>query len=176
MFRGQGALRLTGLFGAFLFYAAVCDVIRLVRNPRRDGRVEGARPTSHGTARALMVGIPTGVVSGLLGVGGGIIAVPLLRRAYGLSMRAAVADSAAMIVGLSLVGAGAKHLALAWSHAEYDLLDPAKLAVWLVPTAALGATIGAQLTHRLPARTVRVAFVVLLVIAGARMSARAFSG
>ena len=47
------------------------------------------------------------------GVGGGVVAVPLQRRFLGVGLRSAIANSATLIVLLSVVGATAKNLALA---------------------------------------------------------------
>lgn len=189
-FRGDQSVYLTGLFGGFLFLVAARDVIGLVFERgsicgRADG--EGAPPffeTEDGltesspsplqrTGRrwrvALLVGLPTGFTSGLLGVGGGVLAVPLLRRFCRVPMPTAIANSAAMIVVLSLVGAICKHYSLAVNHPELSWHQPVVLGVFLIPTAMVGASIGGRLTHVLPLRMVRSAFVILLVVAGARM-------
>ncbi|MCH8967183.1 MAG: sulfite exporter TauE/SafE family protein [Planctomycetes bacterium] len=123
----------------------------------------------------LMVALPTGFVSGLLGVGGGIVAVPLQRRLLHLPLRTAIANSAAMIVGLSVVGATAKHIALAMHHPEYRLYEPVRLAIFLIPTAIIGASIGGRLTHVWPIKWVHVAFVILILFAGVRLASRALN-
>ena len=122
-----------------------------------------------GWQAALLVGVPTGFVSGLLGVGGGVVAVSLQRRYLGVGLRSAIANSAAMIIALSLVGATVKHVALMKNHPEYGWLEPAKLAALLIPMAIVGASVGGRLTHLLPLKVVRTAFAILLLVAGTRM-------
>lgn len=170
LFRGDRAIYLTALFGLFLLYVAT----RELRNLRRAPTADGDEVSTCSWRAALLVGMPTGFVSGLLGVGGGVVAVPLLRRVLRLSVRSAIAHSAASIVALSVVGTVVKHVALARNHPEYALIDPARLAMFLIPTAIIGASIGGRLTHTLPVRTVRGAFAVLLVVAGMRMVSRSF--
>ena len=91
-----------------------------------------------------------------------------------LDVASANANSAALIVALSLVGTVVKHVALVRNHIGYTWTDPFGIAVWLIPTAILGALIGGRLAHLLPVRMVRTAFVVLLVVAGVRMMSRSF--
>ena len=173
VFRGNGALYLTGFFGLFLFYVAAQDTLRLAVNAPEPSEGPQAPGQGMSSRTSLLVSLPTGLVSGLLGVGGGVLAVPLQRRILGLPTRTAIANSSAMIVVLSLVGASFKHYGLIVNHPEYLWYDPARLAILLIPMAIVGAAIGARMTHVLPIRLVRGAFVVLLVVAGARMVYRA---
>ena len=173
VFRGGRSVYLTGLFGCFLFYVAGRDLLNFVASRRaRTTRPVERKPVSLWRA-ALLVGLPTGFVSGLLGVGGGVVAVPLQRRFCRVPLRTAIANSAASIVGLSLVGASFKHYALAVAHPEIEWYQPASLAIFLIPTAIIGASIGGRLTHVLPVTWVRMAFIGLLVVAGFRMVLRA---
>ncbi len=173
VFRDTGSIYLTGMFGLFLLAVAGREWLSM-----RRGRSAGdADASSAGWFRGVMlVGLPTGVISGLLGVGGGVIAVPLQRRLLGVPLRSAIANSAGMIVVLSVVGTGLKHYGIWRHHAEIGLSEPMRLAVLLIPTAAVGAWIGSRLTHVLPLRVVRLAFVGLLVVVGLRMNQMAWFG
>ena len=53
-----------------------------------------------------------------------------------------------------------------------DVQDSLWLAACLIPTAMIGAVIGADLTHRVPSRSVRMAFLVLMCWAGVQMLGR----
>ena len=179
LFSGTGSLYLTGAFGCFLFYAAGADICSAFsRGPQGDGRrgtdaaVREVRPLRV----ALLVGLPTGILSGLLGVGGGVLAVPLQRRVFGIEVRSAIANSAAMIVALSLVGGGMKNAAIAIHHPDLTWWQPARLALYLIPMAIVGSFIGARLTHMLPTRGLRGAFALVLLVAGGRMVMRAYGG
>ena len=82
----------------------------------RDGRLVWTRPCAQALA---FTGVAAGVLSGLLGVGGGFVIVPALTRFTELSARSVVATSLAVIALASVggVGAAAWHGAVAWDIA-----------------------------------------------------------
>lgn len=168
VFTGAGEATLRGLFGAFLFSCAVYDVYRLLRQAGfapPTAAVPSSKPLSW-TALAV-IAIPTGFISGLLGVGGGIVAVPLQRRFLGLPVRTAIANSAAIIVATSLVGAIVKNYA--YLRDAEGQTRPVLLAGVLIPPAVLGSLLGSRLTHRVSARLVKGGFVLLLLAASIRL-------
>jgi len=181
LFRGEGELYLTGLFGVFLLYVAISGMTVGRRRPLAPplaGR-QGAAPSNTRISPvriALGIAIPTGLVSGFLGVGGGVLSVPLQQRILGIPLRSAIANSAATIVVLSLASATAKIMALAYRHSDGPWDAPIHLAACLIPSAIVGASIGGRLTHLLPLGVVRAAFLVLLIVVGLRMIARVGMG
>jgi uncharacterized membrane protein YfcA len=82
----------------------------------RDGRLVWTRPCAQALA---LTGVTAGLLSGLLGVGGGFVIVPALTRFTELSARSVVATSLAVIALASVggVGAAAWHGAIAWDIA-----------------------------------------------------------
>ena len=82
----------------------------------RDGRLVWTRPCAQALA---VTGVAAGLLSGLLGVGGGFVIVPALTRFTELSARSVVATSLAVIALGSIggVGAAAWHGAIAWDIA-----------------------------------------------------------
>lgn len=167
IFAGERSVYLTGVFGLFLLYVATDDARKMFRVKSAEPTPEtcGARPARRG---AWIVGIPAGFLGGLLGVGGGFIAVPLQQRLLGLPLRNAIANSAATIVVLSAIGASSKNYALATEHG-HQLWDSLQLALMLIPGAVLGSLIGSRLTHVLPVRIVHGVFTVFLLAAAGRM-------
>jgi uncharacterized membrane protein YfcA len=107
------------------------------------------------TLRLAVIGTAAGAFSGLLGVGGGSVIVPLLivwlaygeREATGTSMMAIVVI-AALAVTL---------------QAFYGNVDPANAALVGVPAIA-GAFAGTALQQRVPERLISVLFAVLLIV------------
>lgn len=170
VFAGPNQVYLAGLFGLFLAYVGLADLLRVVR------RVPSIETTNPGTVpawkAAVLVGIPAGLIAGLLGVGGGIMMVPLQRRLLRLPLRMAIANSATTIIALSLVGAGMKNYAVV-SHGLVPWWKPLSMAAVLIPTAMCAAFVGGKLTHTLPVTQVRVAFILLLFVFAARMCLRA---
>jgi len=100
-----------------------------------------------------------GVLAGLLGVGGGILLVPFLVLAVGMTQHEAEATSLLVILPTAL----AASLALR----RRDIGDlPAALAVGAV--GAIGAVSGARLALALPGELLRLLFAALLAFVGAR--------
>jgi len=168
-FVGEHAHLLRRIFGGFMVLAAAADIWwrRSVQRgheaPRRSCPV-ATRRTLIGTA----VGLPAGLIGGLLGVGGGIWAVPVQNAAFGIRLPNAIANSACTIVAAAATAAIAKSLAI--THMDgLTVLDGWRLALWLAPGALVGGWFGATLTHRLPVRWVRYAFHALLLITGLRL-------
>jgi uncharacterized membrane protein YfcA len=121
--------------------------------------------------RLLPVGGLIGLVSALLGIGGGTLTVPYLRW-RGVDMRQAVGTAAASglpialagTVGFWLVGRGTGPLP-AWSSGF--LYWPAIGGIVL--TSVLAAPLGAALAHRLPRARLQRLFGVVLLVIGVRM-------
>ena len=99
-------------FGLFLLWV-LWDQISALR-PNEDA----AREMPHGTmnepgwTRAGLTGGITGSAAGLLGIGGGLIQVPLLNRLCKLPLRKAIGSSSAIMFFTALIGATVKDLSL----------------------------------------------------------------
>ena len=152
--------------GLAAFIGAYClvNIKRIIRPVD-----EATRPPER-RSRPLFIGIggAAGLVGGVLGLGGGVVMVPMLQVLGRVRLRPAIGTSSAVMVITALIGAALKLLTLA-PHGR----TPAEalwLALFMGPTAVLGAGIGAQLTHMLPVRAVRAVVTALLLFAAARMA------
>lgn len=114
------------------------------------------KPTS--LIKRLGGGVGIGLINGLLGAGGGMLAVPLLRRSMGV--KEAHATSIAIIAVLSAVSA-----ALYLMRGQVSISD----ALPYMPAGAVGAVIGAALLGRIPDRWLRRIFAAFMIWAGVRM-------
>ncbi len=112
----------------------------------------------------------TGTVAGLLGIGGGLIQVPLLNRLCKLPIKRAIGTSSAIMFVSAIVGAIVKNLSL--QNVDQNAVDSIRIAAFIIPGALIGGWIGAKLTKVLPSKAIRVVFSVLVVIAGYKL----FSG
>jgi hypothetical protein len=154
--------RAAGAFsdGALLFGFALLMVgaaVAMLR-PRPVERLPVERPVL-----VALAGAAIGCVTGLVGAGGGFLFVPALALAGGLPMHRAVGTSLVVIAG-NAAAALLGHL----EHADFPLAP----ALWLTGAAVSGAMIGARLAGRLPERTLRRAFGVLVLLVAAWMFAR----
>ncbi len=121
-----------------------------------------------GTAGLVAAGWVTGTVAGLLGLGGGVVMVPLLQVACRVPLRQSIATSSAVICVTATVGAGLK---LGTLHRVGESVPAALLlAALMAPTAIAGGLMGARLTHALPIRWVRAAVTALLILAAAKLA------
>jgi len=169
-FHGRNEVYLARIFGGFLFYEAAYNVYRLIASRRfPDMDAEAARRIPRWKI-ASAVGLPTGFVGGLLGVGGGIVAVPMQQLLLRVPLNRAIANSAVTIVPLSIIGAIYKNYTNA--GAGLPLADTLHLAAFLIPTAVVGGFVGARFTHVMPRRLLRVAFIILMCYAGTQMLRR----
>ncbi|MHA7277776.1 sulfite exporter TauE/SafE family protein [Arthrobacter sp. HLT1-21] len=108
--------------------------------------------------RALAVGILVGVLTGLLGVGGGFLIIPALTLLLGIPMRQAVGTSLVIIVLNSTAGL--------WAHASGFTIDwPIALA--FSGAAVLGSFAASRLSHRLDDRLVNIVFAVVIFVVAA---------
>lgn len=106
---------------------------------------------------ALGTGAFAGLYSGFLGLGGGFLIVPLLRRGLNMTQRQAVGTSLMAVAILAIPGTV--------THALLGNIDwpvALGLAVGVIP----GATLGAKLMVRSSERTAKVTFALLMVALG----------
>ncbi len=110
----------------------------------------------------IVLGMFVGVISGLLGVGGGIIVIPALVLLAGFEQKSAQGTALAVMVPMALVGA-----IRYWRNPQVELSGTVILL--LVLGAVVGTLAGTELAGRLPAGTLRKLFAVLLMITAIRM-------
>jgi len=174
IFEGPDGGRWLGrLLAVFLVYVIVTNIRKLrVKAEHADGHDQRITP-----ARGLTVGAVMGSFAGLLGIGGGSIAVSLQQILLKLPLRQCIGNSSAIICISATVGALYKNATLAQHVNETSPVDwrmSLLIAAMLAPTAWAGARLGASLTHSLPLRQVRMAFIALMAVAAWKMAALPF--
>ena len=110
----------------------------------------------------------TGLMGGLLGLGGGGLLVPILQILGRVGLRESIATSSSVIWIAAIFGATLK-VATIGSHG-FDVWDVLRLAAWLAPTAVVGSVLGAKLTHALPLTAVRLAITAILAVAALKLA------
>ena len=109
---------------------------------------------------AVVIGIASGVLSGMLGVGGGVLMVPGMVLLLGMGQHVAEGTSLLVIIPTAVVGA-ATH----WRSGYVLLLAAALLGAGGI----VGAVIGSHIALAVSASTLRVIFAAYLVITGVRI-------
>ena len=117
-------------------------------------------------ALAIIIGVAAGVLSGLFGIGGGILLVPVLALVLGLDQVDAEATSLLAIIPVAAVGA--------WRQQGYGNLD-VRTGLIVGVFAALSAIVGVALVNVLPVEAVRYAFGALMLYVAWRLGASAIS-
>ena len=181
---------LAGLFAVLLLYVAITMFRAGRRTPEdatpataaaaagapEDGATPAPPPTeaidpvdtmpTRGKVIGVVGSFGAGVVSALLGVGGGIIKVPLMNVGMGIPLRVATATSNLMI--------GITAASSAVIYALNGGIDPYVAG----PTAIgvfLGASAGSRVAHRIDVRILRLLFVVVLTYTAIQMLLRALA-
>jgi uncharacterized membrane protein YfcA len=108
----------------------------------------------HALLKLAAIGTLAGIFSGLFGVGGGTIIVPLLIFWFGYGERLATGTSLAAIVIIGLIGALAQGGFYGNVHVATGLL--------LSIPAAVGVVLGTAIQQRIPQRAVSYLFALLL--------------
>jgi len=142
------------LFAGLLIYVAV-SMLR-ARTPAAPAGPPGEPETYE--VRNMRLGVVgatgAGVLSALLGVGGGIVKVPLMHLGMGVPLRVATATSNLM-VGITAAASAVIYVI----HGGVDpyVAGPTVIGVFL------GASIGSRISHRVDVRVLRFLFVAVLL-------------
>lgn len=150
------------LFAVLLGYVA----ISMLRSRASGGGATPADSTSY-EVRNLPLGVVgatgAGVLSALLGVGGGIVKVPLMHLGMGVPLRVSTATSNLM-VGITAAASAVIYVI----HGEVDpyIAGPTAIGVFI------GASAGSRIAHRVDLRVLRFLFVAVLLYTAVQMLLR----
>ena len=109
----------------------------------------------------LLLGLITGIFSGLIGIGGAIIIIPSLVLFFGLEQRMAQGTTLALMV--PPIG-----LLAAWTYYKAGFVD-FKIAGLICLGFFLGGLIGAKFAVQVPDNILRKVFGLILLIASLKM-------
>ena len=128
------------------------------------GTLAGAGYRVRRLPAGLALSVLAGVVSALLGVGGGAVKVPAMNVVMGVPLRVATATSNLMI--------GVTASTSAVLYLLRGAVDP-YVAGPVIAGVFLGATAASRIAHRIPVSILRILFVAVLVYVAVQMLARA---
>ena len=127
-------------------------------------RLSGPGYRVHGLPIGVVGAVFAGLVSALLGVGGGIIKVPLMNLLMGVPLRVATATSNLMI---GVTASSSAVIYLLRGGIDPYVAGPTAVGVFL------GASLGSRVAHRVDLRFLRGLFIVVLLYNAAQMALRA---
>lgn len=134
---------------------------------RGRGNLEGERKKIP-IAFVLLAGVFIGALSGLVGVGGGVMMVPLMVLGIGLSTKRAVSTSLAVVMATGVVGAA--------GYIVTGFRDPHQLLALppLIAGSMIGAPLGVRLRDPLPDRALRAGFALFMIVVAVRLLYESF--
>ncbi|HIJ63364.1 MAG TPA: TSUP family transporter, partial [Rhodospirillaceae bacterium] len=121
-----------------------------------------------GPARAAILGLPMGLISGILGISGGVVEVPLQRYIGRISLQNAIANSSVLVFWASVAGS-----LVAFMHGTATGLihweAPVTLALLMIPGAYAGGLLGARLMRVLPVKTLKAIYAATMAAIAIKM-------
>ena len=112
-------------------------------------------------------GVAAGLLSSMLGVGAGILLVPMLGIAFGFGQKSAQGMALAVMVPMALVGAIRYHLN---PEVPINLSVVGIVAIGAVP----GAVIGSKIVFGIPDIVLKRMFACFIIIVGINMLVKSF--
>ena len=112
------------------------------------------------TLMCVAAGFFIGLASGLIGIGGGTMLVPLFIYAFKMDMYRAVGTSLAVIAPVSIVGALSHHL-----KGNVELAP----VLFVALAACAGVFVSGQIIHTVPEAILRKGFAAFLIFVAVKM-------
>jgi uncharacterized membrane protein YfcA len=158
--------RMLGLvFGAFLILVAIRMIISALRT-KAQKQAQSVRTDTEllHSGKTIIIGAGLGffggVASGLLGIGGGTLVVPILIVAMGMPIHYATATSMFTMIFTSISGVA--------RYVQSDLIN-FPVALLLAAGTVVGAQVGAYTSKKISGRNLGLIFGIMLVVAGINM-------
>ncbi|MCW7075333.1 MAG: sulfite exporter TauE/SafE family protein [Candidatus Methanospirare jalkutatii] len=121
-------------------------------------------------------GFPLGIVTGIIGIGGGVLMVPVMVVALSFGIHLAVGTSTALMIFTSIGGLlgyiyNGLRVGMPSASEIGHLIGYWNLESWLLlaSTSVLMAQVGAKTAHKLPAKQLRYVFIIVMLYMGWKM-------
>lgn len=112
--------------------------------------------------KSIFFGVIIGLINGIFGAGGGMIAVPMLKRS-GFEQKDAHANAVAVILPITVISA-----ILYLAKGKVTLTD----SLFFLPTGVIGSVIATFLLQKFSNKLLQKIFAVFMIYAGIRLLAR----
>jgi uncharacterized membrane protein YfcA len=147
--------KLKRYYGVLLLFVAVL----LFAKPYLPHVVDESSPAAIRWGLLVIIGLLTGFISGMMGVGGGTFMVPMMVLFVGISQVTAQGVSLFAMIPASVLGA--------WTHWKMGNTRT-EIIPGLIAGVLVGAYGGSSFAHRLPEGILRVVFALLLIYSAFR--------
>jgi uncharacterized membrane protein YfcA len=159
---------LIGVFGLFLLVYSGAIAARTVSNTQPVRRLDSIRYS---------VAVLGGALTGLISIGVGILAMPVVLRHSSIRTPGEGIGSLVMIIFFTSLAATVGHLRPTFvADLRRELPQLAAIMIWAAPAVVIGGQIGPRLAQKLPSeRHARLYFSLVLVLVGVLTLWRAYS-
>lgn len=128
---------------------------------------------SNNTLLYIILGVPIGIICGIVGIGGGVVSIPIMVTFLKFKMHKAVGTASVLMIFISIGGAlsymlnGLSENNLpAYSIGYVNFLFFIILAGASVPMALVGA----KIAHRMPGKQLKLLFIIIMLYMGLKMT------
>jgi uncharacterized protein len=151
------------LFAIFALTASVLMLRDAIRTPTSPTGVELVEHHPHFSSMLGVQAVGVGLLTSIIGAGGGFIIVPALVLIGDVPVRCAVGSSL-LIIAMNATSGVAGYI----GQVAFDW----QLVAWFTGIAAVGAVIGTRVMRRLPAARIKQGFAIMILVLGAYMVIR----
>jgi uncharacterized protein len=151
------------LFAVFALTAAVFMLRDSIRTPSSPTGRELVEHHPHFSTLLGIQAVAVGVLTAIIGAGGGFLIVPALVLVGDVPVRCAVGSSL-LIISMNAASAVAGY----HGQVAFDW----RLVGWFTGIAAVGAIVGTRVMRRLPAARIKQAFAIMILVLGTYMVVR----
>ncbi|UUX92583.1 sulfite exporter TauE/SafE family protein [Methanoplanus endosymbiosus] len=125
------------------------------------------------TLTFLLWGIPIGLLSGIIGIGGGVVLIPVMVLALHFKMHSAVGTSTALMAFTALGGTIAYVIngfgVIGLPEYSLGYLNLLQWILLAVPSVIM-AQVGVRVAHKLPAKQLKYVFIAVMIYMGLKMA------
>jgi hypothetical protein len=148
----------------FDFFVILCFIL-LFKNEKNSKDETDSKNLKFDKRLSILLGTVTGIVSGIIGAGGGILMIPAFIKIYKLSVKTAIGTSLAIVFLGSVFGALGKILSF-----QVDYL----LAIPIIIGSLLSARLGAKVNKITPQAKIRLLLLTVIFISFLQVSYKIF--
>ena len=120
----------------------------------------------------ILWGFPLGIVSGIIGIGGGVLMIPVMVLALRFKMHQAVGTSTALMI-FAAIGGTLSYLFNGLSVSGLPPYSVGYVNLWqwilLAGTSVPMAQVGVRAAHKLPAKQLKNLFIAVMIYMGLKM-------
>lgn len=145
------------IFGIFLIIAIVQAFIKKGASEKEPI----GEPDKVNVKGLSLLGMVMGTLGALLGIGGGVIAVPAQTSLFGIPLKNAIANSLGTIIAASTLGAIVYFYVNAGSLFRVD--EALLIIAAVAPGSVIGSWIGAWSSEKIPTKTIKYLFYITMI-------------